>query len=251
MALDVMVRLSELRRKHKNRKSKTQNGFVRIERPGCRELTAKMQAQEFTVIPARIYAYLKTRIKCNIINKGDAVNADAADDDLVWRTIKGTHVVIRKSTGEIVYGPPKLRGITVRPSVINQRDPVLTPEDELRLKIKYGIVKVKLDRRKASKHIAGTTAYNNEIAKGHHPSVLTIDDQTQREFIREALKKGKVIKRRDGSIRVEYAWPNGIIGVSCNASGTKWKETCVGELHLSKSGIHIVPVKEAENRNGR
>ncbi len=114
---------------------------------------------------------------------------------------------------------------------------------ELDERLSSSAVSTKLDSKKQDKHIEGTKAYKNAIAKGIHPSRLTIDQNEIPTLIDRYTKEGEARILDNGSIRVTFTYDKPI-GVSCNPSGAKESVTSVGEIHYSKTGAHIVPIEQ-------
>lgn len=119
--------------------------------------------------------------------------------------------------------------------------------DELHSLIKDGKVSKSLNAKKQSKHTAGSQRYKEEIAKGNHPSIVTVSNAKVQRLIEKYTNEGVAYKVPNGSIKV-YFEDKEEVGTAINQKGTKSTKTNCGIIHYSKHGAHIVPtVKEEKN----
>ena len=113
-------------------------------------------------------------------------------------------------------------------------------------RVQKGKIRLRLLRKRQNKHIAGTTEYNDAVASGKYPSELQLSNRKQRDFVVKALQNGEYVLRKDGSIRIYYDYGSKI-GNACNEDGSDRNDTSCGELHMSKDGLHIVPVPRRDS----
>ena len=96
------------------------------------------------------------------------------------------------------------------------------------------------------KHIVGTKNYNQEIANGNLPSILTENAQ---KLIKEYAGKGKLqIDYYDNWDGKEKFFANRKIGICRSKNGLN-ETTRVGFIHYSNKGVHIVPGRENHEKN--
>lgn len=117
----------------------------------------------------------------------------------------------------------------------------------LKSKLSSGELSKTLNEKKQSKHDASSERYKQEIAKGNHPSIVTVSKEKQRQLIDKYTEEGIAINMPNGSIRV-YFEDDEEIGISNSLSGKSSTKTNCGFIHYSKDGTHIVPaIKETED----
>ena len=118
--------------------------------------------------------------------------------------------------------------------------------DELNARIADGRISTKLDTKKQDKHIEGTKQYKKAIAAGKHPSILDVAESDRQALVDKYIKEGMPSIRRDGSIRIDFVHDSEI-GTSISVDGSESSRTNHGEIHLSNSGAHIVPLMPKED----
>ena len=106
--------------------------------------------------------------------------------------------------------------------------------------VSSGKISTRLYPRAQNKHVVGTERYNHCIARGEHPSEVTLPRNEQERFIQNALRHGDYFQRRDGSYKIQYR-SSQIIGYSVSPDGSSRTATHTALIHFSKDGSHIVP----------
>lgn len=132
-------------------------------------------------------------------------------------------------------GNPKNEGLTNG----NGSD---TIKKEFELAIESGKISTKLDKKKQGAHIKGNPAYEDRIARGEHPSYVTISKMEIQTVINKTSGTGVFFKRPDGQITEKVQWHTQI-GVCVEKHSGKEFSTNNAVIHYSKSGAHIVPSK--------
>lgn len=206
------------------------------------------------------------RIRAKYCTREDARDKmHSHDKPESWITVNHTHVPLDddgklkgKVGKKISDSSPKSSGHTVtntsKPVVLASGDIKNRLADtiknrnvpnceDLAERIRNGKIKLRLLRKRQNKHIAGTDEYNKAIADGLYPSELQLSRKKQMDFIVKALQNGTYVLRKDGSIRIQYDYGSKI-GNACEADGSNRSDTTLGEVHLSKDGVHIVPIME-------
>lgn len=128
------------------------------------------------------------------------------------------------------------------------REKVYTPIDTLlkdfRYDNQYDKIRSKINMDKFNRHVRGTKEYDRYLAKGTRagqaPSYLTISAKKAQQMIDVLLTEEDYTKQ---SKIIEF--PE-IIGVYVNQTTGEKLKTNRAKIHISKTGIHIVPTKMEE-----
>lgn len=110
---------------------------------------------------------------------------------------------------------------------------------------KSGLFSDKIDWKKQNKHRKHSKEFKDAEARGEHPSWFTISDDEIEEIVKNNVHSGRVIEhlnKKTGGISYRIPFKhNKEIAKSKNDDGTKIVPVDTGEIHISRSGVHIVP----------
>lgn len=167
------------------------------------------------------------------------------DDKVIYRKTKeGKTIAIDPETGQVSGCGPEIDKKSESVSNESNNEGSSNTSDtaekkEFKKKIANGEISTKLSMKAQSKHHKGSDRYNQAVANGQNPSVVTVSDSEVQKIIDTHSSTGKHFKFADGTIRVRFVHTE-IIGVYVDRNGNK-KDTKRGTVHFSRKGAHIVP----------
>ena len=124
----------------------------------------------------------------------------------------------------------------------------LGSKEDLDAAIKSGRAKMELKTSAQSKHHEGSKIYNDAVARGMSPSIISISDEELKSLVASKSGTGTVyVNRKSGQIK-ETIDCEKTIGECVSMDGKKSKTTRL-TVHHSKNGYHAVPANNGGKPN--
>ena len=127
---------------------------------------------------------------------------------------------------------------------VTEKKPLTKGEKALRAEVdkllKEGKIKTKIIKDLQNRHRETSDYYKNELKKGHFKSVIWLSDDELEKIVDKYVKTGKIFKK--GSSYRVYFEHDKEIGRCYKPDGSAHTDVSSGLIHLSKDGVHIVPV---------
>lgn len=116
---------------------------------------------------------------------------------------------------------------------------------EVEEKIRNGEIRTRIKRADQMKHVFGSSEYRRARASGKYPSVLSLRRNEWDALVQRALDDGVYFhtERNPEAIRIYYE-NDSYVGIKRSRNGRNRQRTKAVEIHLSRNGVHIVPVGE-------